>query len=179
MRFITLLCCFLVASVSVAKDLKVATVDLKKLFNEYPGTDKAKSKLKALADKEEKDLYDSDQAQSLKKLEKELSNSGSVMSDTKKKLKQEEYNTKLQALQKQENEIRSELADKETEMTQSLLDQIKTIVSKVAKDNGADLVLNAENTVYVKDGVDLTDAVLKNYKSLNLDTKDDSDSKTK
>jgi outer membrane protein len=162
MRFFTLLCCFLVASVAVAKDFKVGTVDLQQLFKEYPGTKKAQKKFNAMADKKKQDLTDA--AEEIRDLEKELKNSGSVLSKSEMKKKQEAYTTKARAFQDQENQVQSDLAAKEQEMTQALLGEIKIIVAKVAKNDGIDLVLDADKTVYAKDATDLTSDVLKSYK---------------
>jgi Skp family chaperone for outer membrane proteins len=78
MRFFTLLCCFLISSAAFAKDFKAATVDLQKLFKEYPGYDAAQKKFKDLAQKKQADLQES--AQDLQELQNELKSSSSVFS---------------------------------------------------------------------------------------------------
>ena len=162
MRFFTLLCCFFVASVVMARDFTVGTVDLQKLFKEYPGTKKAQKKFNAMADKKKQDLTDA--AEELRDLEKQLKDSGSVLSKKEMKQKQDEYTTKARAFQEQENQIQTDLAGKEQDMTQALLVDIKAIVAKAATKNGIDLVLDADKTVYAKNATDLTDEVMKNYK---------------
>ena len=170
MRFTSLLgllCCFFAATAVSAKDFKMATVDLKKLFNEYPGTKTAQKKFQAMAEKKKQDLTDS--AEELSDLRKELQGSKSVMSEKERKRKENEYQTKAQALSQQESQIQNDLASKEADMTGELVDQIKAIVAKVAQDKGVDLVMDSDKTIYARDAVDLTKDVLKNYK--------DSDSK--
>jgi outer membrane protein len=162
MRFLTLLCCFFVASVVMARDFTVGTVDLQQLFKEYPGTKKDQKKFNAMADKKKQDLTDA--VEELRDLEKALKDSGSVLSKSEMKKKQDEYTTKARAFQEQENQIQTDLAAKEQEMTQNLLTQIKAIVAKVAEKDGIDLVLDADKTVYAKNATDLTPDVLKNYK---------------
>ena len=78
MRFFTLICCFFVASVVMARDFTVGIVDLQQLFKEYPGTKKAQKKFNAMADKKKQDLTDA--AEELRDLEKQLKDSGSVLS---------------------------------------------------------------------------------------------------
>ncbi len=177
MRFITLLCCFLIASLASAKDFKIATVDLQKLFKEYPGYDKAQKKFKDMAEKKQKDLQES--AQDLQELQGEIKNSGSVLSAKQKKQKEAELKQKAHDLDLAESQARTYLASKESEMTQTLLDEIKVIVADVAKDKGADLVLDADKVVYINGGLDLTADILKSFKKMDVDTKDDSDSKKK
>jgi len=176
MRFITLLCCLLAASMvsfAQAKDMKVGTVDLKKIFQEYPGYEKAQAKFKGLAEKKQKEL--SEPEQDLTDLQKEIETSGSVMSAKDKQKKTIKYKKMLEAYAQQKAQIQNDLANKEAEMTQGLLDEIKGVVAQVAKDMNVDLVLDSEKTVYVRDGVDLTDAMLKKFKTLKV--KDDDDSK--
>jgi Skp family chaperone for outer membrane proteins len=80
------------------------------------------------------------------------------------KAKQEQYATKAKAFQDQESQIQNDLASKEQEMTQNLLGEIKALVAKIAKNDGVDLVLDGDKTVYAKDATDLTEEVLKSYK---------------
>ncbi|HEY5038841.1 MAG TPA: OmpH family outer membrane protein [bacterium] len=175
MRFIALLLCFFISSSVWAKDMKIGTVDLQKLFKEYPGTVKAQKKFSAMAERKKKDLLESES--DLKDLEKEIKSSSSVLSEKQKKQKADVYKKKAQDLYLAEQQVQNDLQVKEAEMTQTILDEIKGVVATVAKDKGADLVLDSEKTVYVKDGVDLTDAVLKSYKKSDTDSKDDTDSK--
>jgi len=179
MRFITVICVFLATSLVSAKDFKVATVDLQKLFKEYPGYEKAQKKFKTLAEKKQKELQES--AQDLQDLQGEIKNSSSVLSAKQKKQKESELKQKAHELDLAENQAMTYLASKESEMTQSLLDEIKTIVAAVAKDKGADLVLDGEKTVYVNGGIDLTTDVLKSkeFKVTESDSQDESDSKKK
>jgi outer membrane protein len=167
MRFVTLLCCFLVASVASARDFKLGVVDMQKLFNSYPGTQAAKNKLSDLQDSKKADLTES--AKAIKRLEQELSSSGSVLSAKEKERKKKEYADKLQAFNAQQEEVQKELMDKETEMTQDIVDRLKTLVAGVAKDAGVDLVLDSDKVVYTKDAVDLTDSVMKDFKDSSKD----------
>jgi len=72
-------------------------------------------------------------------LAKELKGSSSVLSAKQKRQKQNEFDTKREALKQQNDQIRNDLAAKENEMTLSILDEIKGIVAGVAKDKGVDL----------------------------------------
>jgi outer membrane protein len=177
MRFIILSFCFMIASAGAAKELRIGTVDLQKLFKEYPGTKKAQKKFTAMAEKKKKDLEDS--AEELRDLQTELKRSGSVLSDKLRKQKETELRQKDQNLAQLENQYRTDLAMKEAEMTQSILAELKSIVAETAKENGIDLVLDSEKTVYVKEGEDLTPAVLKKYKKTDADTGDEVGSKKK
>ncbi len=164
MRFITFLCCVMVASVSFAKDYKVGTVDLKKLFNEFPGKKAGDIKMKELIQEKQADLLPL--KKDLEKLQTELESSSAVLTKAEKKEKQYEFQKKMDDFTTQQKQMQSELADKDTEMTEKLLDQIKVIIGKIAKDKGVDLILDSDKTVYARDAVDLTEDVLKSYKDL-------------
>ena len=70
------------------------------------------------------------------------------------------------------NQVQNDLGTKEQEMTQALLGEIKVYVSKVAQGKGIDLVLDADKVVYSKDSTDLTEDILKNYKSSDSSVSD-------
>jgi len=177
MRFLTLVCCFLLVATASAKDLKVGIVDLKKLFTEYPGTQKAQKKFKTLAEKKQKEL--SEPEDELTDLQKQLEGSSSVLSSKQRDRKAAEYKKKLQDYAQLKGQMQTELAAKEAEITQTILDEIKVAVADVAKGQDVDLVLDSEKTVYAKGSVDLTDAVLKNFKKMDTDSSEDSNSKKK
>jgi outer membrane protein len=176
MRWITTFCLVLAVSVSTAsaKDLKIATVDLAKLFNSYPGTQTARDNLKKFEKKKMDDLQDS--AQELKDIENDLVSSKSLLSDKQRTKKEQEYKEKKALFDQDQARAQKEFMDKENEMQENILGEIKDIVAGIAKDKGFDLVLDLEKTVYAKDAVDLTDTVLKKFKDTAKGDKD-SDSK--
>jgi outer membrane protein len=174
-RWVVFISCLFSFSLAQAKDLKVGTVDLQKLFTEFPGTKKAQDKFNELAKKKQKDLADF--KQELTDLDKDLRKSSSVLTEKQRKDKQYMLQKKAEDYDRQQNEVLTELKGQENEMTQEILSQIKTVVATVAKEKGVDLVLDGEKAVYVRDGIDLTDSILKSYKTLDLDSKDDTDSK--
>lgn len=176
MRWITTFCLALAVSASTvsAKDLKIATVDMQKLFNSYPGTQMAKDKLKKFEKKKYDDLQDS--AQELKDIENDLVSSKSLLSDKQRTKKEQDYKEKKALFDQEQARAQKELMDKENEMTQNIIGEIKDIVAGIAKDKGFDLVLDLDKTVYAKDAVDLTDTALKKFKDTAKVDKD-SDSK--
>jgi len=178
MRRIAFLCCLLAVSLAEAKDFKIATVDLTKLFTEYPGTKKAQEKFQTLAKKKQDDLVDMEKE--IRDLDSDLKKSASVLTKKQRKDKEYLFQRKYEDYQGKKNEIMSELKVKEGEMTQEILSQVKAIVATLAKAKGFDLVLDGEKAVYVREGTDLTPEVLKSYKDLpsdSTDTKGAGDSK--
>lgn len=177
MRFVVLLFSLLLVCPAFSKDMTVATVDLQKLFKQYPETKKAEDRLSAMAELKKKDLADS--AQELQDLDKELGGSSSILSAKTKARKEAEYKDKAQKFQVLKEQIQADLAMKESDMSQQILKELKDIAATMAKQKGIDLVLDSEKTVYVRDGVDLTDDILKTFAKMDTDPKSDSATKKK
>ncbi|HJT25368.1 MAG TPA: OmpH family outer membrane protein [bacterium] len=167
MRWIAMLCCFMLASVVSANDLKIGTVDMQKLFNSYPGTQKAKDKLVAWEKKKQEEL--APEKQELEDLQNDLTSSSSVYSAKEKALKKKQFGDKYAAYQQEAQQFEKEEVAKEAEMTQSIVGDIKDIVGSVAKDKGIDLVLDQDKTIYAKNAVDLTAEVSQHFKSADKD----------
>jgi outer membrane protein len=171
MRILSLLACFfLVASTSFAKDFKIATVDLAKLFSEYPGTKAAQDKFTAIAAKKQKDLVG--QEQDLQDLDTELKKQASVLTPKQKEDKEYILKKKYEDYTQEKNQIMAELKTDQDQMTDDLLTQIKAIVVKVAQAKGYDVVLDSEKTILVTNPADLTDDVIKQYPASSPATSD-------
>jgi len=155
--------------------MKIGTVDLQKLFTEYPGTKKAQEKFNTLAKKKQGDLVDL--KTEVTDLDKELRTNQSLY--TKKQIQEKQYviQKKAEDYQRKENEVLSELKVKEGEMTQDIFAEIKKVVSTVAKNKGVDLVLDQKKAIYLRDGIDLSDAVLKEYKNIVTESSDETEPK--
>ncbi|HVM33027.1 MAG TPA: OmpH family outer membrane protein [bacterium] len=162
MRILSFVVCFfLMISPVLAKDFKVATVDLAKLFADYPGTKAAQDKFNAIAQKKQKDL--AGQEQDLQDLDAELKKQSSVLTPKQKSDKEYILKKKLEDYSQQKNQILAELKTDENQMTDDILTQIKAIVTKVAQGKGVDVVLDSEKTILVTNPVDLTDEVEKAF----------------
>ncbi|HVZ82006.1 MAG TPA: OmpH family outer membrane protein [bacterium] len=170
MRSITFAVLFLLTSAVFAHDFKTAVVDMSQVFNEYPGTQRAKEKLAKWEKQKTDDL--SDAYQELNDLNKELTGKSAISAKMKAK-KQREFDEKFAEYKKRDAQIRNEISDKESAMTLALVDEIKPIVAEVAKQKDVDLVLDSSKVVYNASQVDLTKDILERFKKM----KDDSDDK--
>ncbi len=86
-----------------------------------------------------------------------------VMTPDEQEQKQNELITRQNDLKFQENKFRQDLQTTDREKTKQLMDQIKSVIASVAKQEGYDLVL--EDPVYAASHIDITDDVLKRLKS--------------
>lgn len=159
MRLLTLLLCLSMATAAMAKDTKVAIVDGQKLLQAYPGVQKALKKIEAVTEKRNKEL--AGDADELKTLQKEFQEADA---DDKAKL-QKTFDKKAKAFQEKKDKMQAELDAQKRELLAKASNEIKALISKVAKDHEVDLVMDSEKAFYEADGIDLTEEVLKSYPS--------------
>ena len=171
MRSIIFLTVLSLASSAFARDYKTAVVDMAKIFNEYPGTQKAKEKLAKWEKQKTEDL--SDTYQDLNDLNQELTKAKPALSEKIRAKKQREFDEKFADYKKRDAEVKNEIMEKENAMTQELVDEIKPIVAQVAKDKDIDLVLDSSKVIYNASQTDITPDILDRFKKI----KDDPDSK--
>jgi Skp family chaperone for outer membrane proteins len=161
------------AAVSASAQSKIASVDMRKLFNDYYKTKLAEDLLdkdKAAARKNLKDMADGiEKAQADYKQLIDQANDQAISADAQDKLKQsaadkaQQINDSKAAFDKFQREVESSLADKSQRMTANLITEIQQAVSDKAKLGGYTLVVNSassEAVVYVAPETDITATVL-------------------
>jgi outer membrane protein len=172
-RFIALIAISLMIAASASAQSKVASVDMKKLFNGYWKTKQAESLLdkdKADARKNLKDMADGiDKATTDYKALLDQASDPAISADERTKRKQaaddkaKEINTSKVAFQQFQRQVESTLADKSQRYSGNLVTEIQKAVSDKAKLGSYTLVVNSANpeaVVYVSPDNDLTDSVL-------------------
>lgn len=164
----------LAATVPAAAQSKLATVDMKKLFNGYYKTALAQDLLKkSEADlrKDLKEMADNlDKSQADYKHLLDQVNDPALSADERDKRKQaaadkaREVNSAKTALEQYQRQAQTSLADKTQRMSGNLVTEIQKHVADKAKAGGYTLVLDSATPVVVfsDPGTDITDAVLTN-----------------
>lgn len=158
---------------AAAAPTKVATVDMKKIFNGYYKTKLAQTSLenrKTELRKEIKDMADGlDKAQADYKQLLEQSNDPALSADERDKRKQsaadkvKEITNSRGAIEQFQRQAESQLADQSQRMSSNLVGEIQKAVADQAKAGGYSMVLNsasAEVVVFASNDNDITTAVL-------------------
>jgi outer membrane protein len=158
---------------SAAAQTKVATVDMKKIFNGYYKTKLANTSLesrKTELRKEMKDMSDGlEKAQEDYKQLLDEVNDQAISNDErdKRKLaatsKAKEISTTKTTLEQFQRQAEAQLADESQRMSGNLVTEIQKAVADKAKIGGYSVVLNSSFTeafVYVSPDNDITDSVL-------------------
>jgi outer membrane protein len=156
-----------------AAQTKIATVDMKKIFNGYWKTKQATSALenrKVELRKEIKDMTDGmEKAQKDYQQLLDQSNDQAISTDERAKRKEsatakfKEITGSKIALEQFQRQAEAQLGDQSTRMSGNLVSDIQKAVADKAKAGGYTMVLNSatvEVVVYSDSGIDITDGVL-------------------
>lgn len=144
-----------------AKTLKLATVDLGKVFKEFEGTKTADAELKADIQTRQKQIDEKKEA--VAKMRKDYENKSVILSDAEKQKKSDEINSAIKDLQAMMLQANKELKEKEMSLTSALVKKIESVIQSISKDKDYDLVLDKHERVvlFSDDALDITDQVLK------------------
>ncbi len=158
---------------SATAQTKVATVDMKKIFNGYWKTKQATAALenrKSELRKEMKDMADGlDKAQNDYKQMLDQAHDPAISNDERDKRqlaaanKAKEINSSKAALDQFQRQADAQLADQSQRMSGNLVTEIQKAVADKAKAGGFTMVVNSANTeafIYVSPDSDITDAVV-------------------
>ncbi len=167
------------ASAASAAELKIGVVDMAKVMDAYPETQRAEATLQTLRDdleKERKDLLEKRQTlrTDYEAASKEAANR--AWSDAERQRKEAVAEEKLELLRGHEQNIRETLelrqrqvSDQMMRMRQRILARLQERIGEYARANGFDLVLDGAEgggatlpaVIYRADRFDITEAILK------------------
>lgn len=151
----------LTCSLSWAADLiKIGVIDARKCIEQTEAGKKVYATFREKSDRIQKDL--DARRNEIIKLREDFSKKGNLLSDEAKRDKEKD-------LQRKEEDFRDLAREKETEYHkeegnafQNLSNQLFEVASKIAKDEGYTLILEAKTgVVYYNSAIDITDRVIK------------------
>lgn len=154
----------LVAGIASAAEVgKIGYVDLRVALNESEAGKKAKVELESLI--KTKQAAIDEKGKSIEKLKGELEKQASVLSGEAKKAKEEEIERLVRDYQRLVQDAQNDVKKKETELTGSILKELRDVVDKIGQDEGYSLILeNVENIIlYSRKDLDITDKVIKSF----------------
>ncbi len=154
---------FFFCGVALAAEEKYGVVDLQEVILKVEDGKRAKAQLQKEVDKKEAELKK--EKASIEKLGQEAQ--AKFLSEEAKLEKQKELQERIVKYQKEGMDFQTELKKKEQEMTQKITQQVSGIVEGIAKDKGLTAVfeLNSSGLLYLKESVNITDEVIKQYDS--------------
>jgi outer membrane protein len=144
------------AGLSLAGDLKIAYVDLSKVFDGYQKTKEFDAVLQT-----EGDAFQKERDAMVKKIQDSQSKLD-LMSDTQKTAMQADIEKQKNDVVAYDKEKRTELAKKRDDKVKEILSEIQGVVSNIAKKDSYTYVLNDRVMIYGDPQFDITDEVSKN-----------------
>lgn len=150
-------------STGEAADLKIGYIDSQQIFRAYKGTADAQAKLDTEVAEWEKKAED--MRVEIEDLQKELEAQSLLLSEEKKKEKEQTLQGKYAEYQQFVTSIwgpQGEAVKRNEELTQPIIEKIDTILKKIAEDEDYTFIFDAVGgaLVYAKPTFDLTEQVI-------------------
>jgi outer membrane protein len=150
---------------------KIGYVDLRVALNESDAGKKAKVELESLIKTKQTGI--DEKGKNIDRLKGELDKQVSVLSADAKKSKEDEIERLVRDYQRMVQDSQAEVKKKETELTGSIVKELRDIIEKVAQEEGYSLILeNVEGIIlYSRKDLDITEKVVKRFNELKTKPK--------
>nr|BFD67428.1 OmpH family outer membrane protein [Bdellovibrio sp. HAGR004] len=160
-KMLIVLSMLLTASLAQA-EAKIGFVDMQKAIQSTSAGKKAKTELESDFNKKKKELEKKEA--DLKKMGEDLEKKKSVLSEEALGKKQAEFQEEMLKYRDVVGKSQLEIQKKERELTAPILEKMKKVITKLAKDKGYTLVIeNSQMVLYATPEADLTEDVIKAF----------------
>jgi Skp family chaperone for outer membrane proteins len=154
--FITVLLLIVFSAESYAEGMKIATVNLKKVFFEYKKTKDFNKKLEAEDEKAKKEIEK--KTEEVRKLRDELE----LLSEEARSKKEPMLRDKIRELDSYRRDKIEGFIREKDEMFKEIRNDILDIAGAYAKKRGYDLIFDETVFIYTSEKYDVTDDLIKN-----------------
>lgn len=147
------------SNVTQAADLKIATLDLRKIMLTSPDAKAIETRLKKEFGSKDQELIAKDK--SFKETVEKLQRNGAIMSVAERTKLEQEAGAKQKELQRLQMKFQEEGGKRQQEETQKFLDKVKKSVTQVAVKKRVDMVLLSDAVPYFNNPqMDITQEVM-------------------
>ena len=162
--FLTMLSVMVATSIASA-DFKLAYVDVQKAIEKSSAGKKAKEEIKKEADKKSKELEK--KKADIDKMREDLEKKRSVLAEEAFGKKAAELQEEMQKFNQLAAKAQGELQKKEGDLLQPIVDKMKKVIEKIAKEKSLNMVIqsnqNAQIVLYASADSEITDEVVKAF----------------
>ncbi|WP_348675557.1 OmpH family outer membrane protein [uncultured Abyssibacter sp.] len=144
-------------------EIRIATIQSQRLIKESPQYKKMEAQMKADFERRAKELEQD--GKSLSEDLQEFKRNADVMSAAERARTEKDLNTRRIDFNYAERKFREDVAAREKELAQTLMNQISEVIEAVAKEGSYDLVL--QDPVFASEAVDVTAKVLARLEAAN------------
>ncbi|MDG0817539.1 OmpH family outer membrane protein [Bdellovibrio svalbardensis] len=160
-KMVVVLSALLMAAAAHA-ETKVGFVDMQKAIQSTSAGKKAKAELEGDFSKKKKELEKKEA--DLKKMGEDLEKKKSVLSEEALGKKQAEFQEEMLKYRDVVGKSQVEIQKKERDLTAPILEKMKKVIAKIAKEKGYSLIMeNNQAILFATPESDLTDEVIKAY----------------
>lgn len=143
---------------------KIGLVDPAKVLSESTAGKKAKDSLATFA-KNRQTLIEIDEKE-LRRMEEDFVKQASVLSPAAKAEREQAFRRRMAEFQQKANELNREVQEKQKEVLEGFRDKVETIVGKVAKQHGLQVVIDKGKggpALYGAEELDITNQVIEEF----------------
>ena len=152
-------------SVAAHAQQKIGYVNFQKALAELDEAKAARTRLEGIKEQKQKDL---DKAQDALKKDKEtFDKQASTMTEQARSDKAEALQKRFIDLQQNFEKGRAELAQKENEEFQPIVNKMRAVINSIAQKEGFTMVFDAGGIAYAPDSLDLTPQLVRTYNEQN------------
>ena len=152
----------LLAAASRARaDIKLAYVDIQRALNECDAGKKAKGEFRTRIENLESHLQK--QQNDVQALKDELEKKGMLMKDDERRNLQDEYERKLRDFQRDYEDSKHELEQRDNEVTGAIVKDLARIIRTIGERDGFTLVMEKGSILWGTPAIDITDEVIRDY----------------
>ncbi len=152
----------LLAAASRARaDIKLAYVDIQRALNECDAGKKAKGEFRTRIESLENHLQK--QQNDVQALKDELEKKGMLMKDDERRNLQDEYERKLRDFQRDYEDSKHELEQRDNEVTGAIVKDLARIIRTIGERDGFTLVMEKGSILWGTPAIDITDEVIRDY----------------
>jgi outer membrane protein len=147
---------------ALAEDLKLGYVDLRRALYETEDGRKARASLKKVFDQKQKEL--DEQQEDVKKAIEDLNKKRTLLPADTVRQKEGELQERVAKVQQTYLRHQQDLASKEEEATQPIVERLQRIIGKIAAAENFTMIFDKnQGVVFAKPHLDLTNEVIRRY----------------
>jgi outer membrane protein len=157
---------FLIAAVSARAEVKIAYVDIQRALNECNNGKRARSNIRAEAERAQARLQrEQSAAQALKD---ELDKKGMLMQPDQRQNLEDDLAKKTRVFEDDVKNERDELHQKDNQATAAIVRDLATVVRELGEKNGYTVVMEKGGLLWGIPSADITEQVIRSYDSMNV-----------
>lgn len=164
----TALCLFVLGGIAYGANVqKIGVIDLQKIIEESSVGKRSSVEMKSQGKKMEDILKE--KGTEIEELQKALDQKGTVMSKAAREKKEQDLRDKITDLKSLQRRYQDVLRELNLNLSKQITKDVFEIVEKIGKRDGYTLILDRRvgGVVYVPAAIDITDAVVKEYNSMD------------